>query len=167
MIWEHHNNRIIVSMGMAWDTGAPIWPFQTPEILIMVLNAPAYLLAAPIFAVLRLNTEEERNPVLLLAILLLWFCIGRRIDFGLIPQEWARRGMWLRALPLMTAVLSLLAGIYLLVEGVTWWSKYGRLSLSSLLILMRVVGSSPWCFLLAFGATWGAIRLLRLRSGPR
>jgi hypothetical protein len=29
VLWEIHNERVIGSMGMAWDTGAPIWPHQT------------------------------------------------------------------------------------------------------------------------------------------
>jgi hypothetical protein len=158
MMWEHHNQRIIVSMGMAWDTGAPMWPFQTPEILLALLNAPAYLLAAPVFAALGLRTVDELNPVLLLTILLLWFCCGRRMDFGLIPQRWGGRGRWLPAILLGTAVASLFAAIYLLVEGMTWWSEYGGLSVSGLLILARSVAPLPWCFLLAFLSTWGLLR---------
>jgi hypothetical protein len=31
MVWDLHNQRVIMSMGMAWDTGAPLWPYQTPR----------------------------------------------------------------------------------------------------------------------------------------
>jgi hypothetical protein len=163
MIWEHHNTRIVESMGMAWDMGAPMWPFQTPEILVTILNFPAQLLAMPIFIVLRLQTADQRNPILLLAILLLWFGVGRRIDFGLIPQKWARCGMWLPILPILTASASCLVGVYLMVGGLTWWSRYGEVSLSSLLLLTRALGPVPWCFLLTVVAMWGSICLFGLR----
>ena len=29
--WDIHNQRIIAFTGMAWDTGAPLWPYQTPD----------------------------------------------------------------------------------------------------------------------------------------
>jgi len=34
MTWDYHNQRIIESIGMTWDTGAPIWPYQTSWIKI-------------------------------------------------------------------------------------------------------------------------------------
>ena len=32
-------------MGMGWDDGAPVWPYQTPNILLFTLNTPAYFVA--------------------------------------------------------------------------------------------------------------------------
>jgi len=34
MVWDSQNQRVIRSMGMAWDTGAPLWPYQTPDTLL-------------------------------------------------------------------------------------------------------------------------------------
>src|SRR5215831_17735730 len=45
MLWDVHNQRIIESMGMAWDTGAPLWPYQTPDTLLFALNTPAFLVS--------------------------------------------------------------------------------------------------------------------------
>jgi len=83
-MWEHHNAGVVESIGMAWDNGAPIWPFQTLEIAVAILNDPAYFPALPICAVLRLRTTDDRNLVLLLAILLLWYWVGSRLD-GYLP----------------------------------------------------------------------------------
>jgi hypothetical protein len=46
MVWDLHNQRVIMSMGMAWDTGAPLWPYQTPDTLLFALNTPAFLISA-------------------------------------------------------------------------------------------------------------------------
>jgi hypothetical protein len=43
MVWDLHNQRIIRSIGMGWDTGAPLWPFQTPDTLLFALNLPAFV----------------------------------------------------------------------------------------------------------------------------
>ena len=147
--WEAHNSRIIDSMGMSWDTGAPMWPYQTPEILLVILNAPAYLAAAPVYAVTGLRTSEERAPVLLATIALMWFCVGRSLDFGLIPQRWVHHRRRLLSLFLPAALLCFYACIRIVIDGVAWWSRYGEMSLSSFLILARVVGLLPWCVVIA------------------
>ena len=43
IIWNVHNTRVIESMGMAWDMGAPIWPYQASWLLLVGINAPAYV----------------------------------------------------------------------------------------------------------------------------
>jgi hypothetical protein len=164
MIWQHRNYGIIVSRGTAWDTGPPIWPFQTPEILLAALNAPAYLITTPVFfLVRRLRNADERNLLLLLVILFLWFCVGSRIDFGLLPQDWAHHAMCPTVPLLFTLLASYSTGIYLFVGGVMWCSMYGRLTLPSFLSLMRVAGALPWCCLLAVAAMRG---LICLQTGP-
>jgi hypothetical protein len=47
VLWDIHNGRVIESMGMAWDTGAPIWPYQTSDILLRLLDGPAYYVTMP------------------------------------------------------------------------------------------------------------------------
>ena len=54
VLWDIHNARVIESMGMAWDMGAPIWPYQASDILLRLLNGPAYSIAMPIANLLRL-----------------------------------------------------------------------------------------------------------------
>jgi hypothetical protein len=38
VIWDIHNTEVIYSVGMGWDTGAPVWPYRTPEILLWFLK---------------------------------------------------------------------------------------------------------------------------------
>ncbi len=55
VLWDIRNDHVIESMGMAWDTGAPIWPYQASDILLRLLNGPAYSVAMPIANLLRLG----------------------------------------------------------------------------------------------------------------
>ncbi len=160
MSWEAHNSRIIDSMGMAWDTGAPVWPFQMPETLLFMLNAPAYVLAAPVFAVFGLGTSQEKAPILLVAIVLLWFCVGRLLDSGLVDRQWhARKRVLAACLPV--ALLSIYIAIRLAAEGAVWWSEYGRISLPSFVVLARITGPLPWCVAIASMVVRAIIRNLR------
>src|ERR1022692_4343391 len=79
MVWDLHNQRVIVSMGMAWDTGAPLWPYQTPDTLLVALNAPAYLIANPVSNHLGLLRPF---PYLLIfpAVLSWWWFVGIVLD---------------------------------------------------------------------------------------
>jgi len=81
VIWDIHNERVIESMGMAWDTGAPIWPYQTSDILLHFLNGPAYFIAQPLANVLRLGGPSH-FLVVLPAILIWWWFVGTRLDDG-------------------------------------------------------------------------------------
>jgi hypothetical protein len=38
VLWDIHNQRVIESMGMAWDMGAPLWPYQSSDILSRLPN---------------------------------------------------------------------------------------------------------------------------------
>jgi hypothetical protein len=149
MAWEHHNSEVIATMGMAWDTGAPMWPYQTPEIILAILNAPAYFLAAPVWFTLDLRLESQRYPALFFAILLLWTGIGKAIDSNLLSRA-RRRGGKLSTIGLLIAtVVFSLTGVGTLVPGMHWWSQYGEPSLVSVLIFARITSFAPWCFILA------------------
>jgi hypothetical protein len=161
MIWEQYNERVITSMGMAWDTGAPMWPFQTPEILLAIFNAPAYIFAIPIADLLRLRTLGERQPVLLLAILLLWFYVGWLIDFRSVSWSWISRRKWLTAALAVATMISLSIGAHFAVDGVRWFGKYDGVSFSSLFVFARAVWPAPWCVVIVLVSSWAIFRMLR------
>lgn len=79
MLWDIHNQGIIRSVGMGWDTGAPLWPYQTPDAIFFALNVPAYLIATPIsrpFDLLGPNQYFVLYP----AMLLWWWLAGLYFD---------------------------------------------------------------------------------------
>ena len=75
IFWDIHNARVIGLMGMAWDTGAPIWPYQTSDILLRFLNGPAYSIAMPIASFLKLAAPSHHFLVFP-AILIWWWLLG-------------------------------------------------------------------------------------------
>jgi hypothetical protein len=39
--WEYQNERVVASMGMGWDTAAPLWPYRAVQIISYAINGPA------------------------------------------------------------------------------------------------------------------------------
>ena len=70
IVWDIHDARVIESMGMAWDIGAPIWPYQASDILLRMINAPAFSIAMPIATLLRLTAPM--HLVLVIPAILAW-----------------------------------------------------------------------------------------------
>jgi len=64
MAWDIHNTHVMESMGMAWDTGAPIWPYQSSFLILFAINFPAFVLAAPFFVLGQLQTYPMRIMML-------------------------------------------------------------------------------------------------------
>lgn len=158
MAWERANARVIASMGMAWDTGAPMWPYQTPEILLAILNAPAYFIAAPVWRTFSLNSAEQRHPVLLVASVALWFIVGRAIDDRRRGRKRTLMPLWLRLLVVMAAGAVAYVGAREVFDGAVWWSKYGELHIARILILVRIVSFVPWCLAVGTIAAWTMFR---------
>jgi len=91
VVWDIHNAHVTVSMGMAWDMGAPIWPYQASDILLRLLNCPAYSIAVPIANVLRLAAPMH-FIVVVPAILAWWWFLGLTLDVGIV--HWRLLGMF-------------------------------------------------------------------------
>jgi hypothetical protein len=79
MIWAILNEQIIKSMGMAWDIGAPVWPYETPQILLFALHFPAYIVAQPVANSLGLIAPDH-YWVIVPAALLWWWFLGSQVD---------------------------------------------------------------------------------------
>ena len=159
MLWDIHNERVILSMGMAWDTGAPIWPYQTSDILLRLLNGPAYFATMPFSNALRLVAP---NHYLLVfpAILIWWWFLGLRIDHGLVITKSRWRWPVFSALVVL-AVLLLLAATSISVGSFRWWFRYSEVfsSLSALLMMTRFLTPAVWCVVIAFLAVTAARRV--------
>jgi len=137
VLWDIHNERVIVSMGMAWDTGAPIWPYQTSDILLRLLNGPAYFVTMPFANALRLAAP---NHYLLVfpAILLWWWFLGLRLDHGLVITK--SRWRWpVFSVLVVLAVLLLWAATSISAESFRWGFRNAEVfsSLSALLMMIR------------------------------
>jgi hypothetical protein len=167
MAWDLHNQRVIESMGMSWDAGAPIWPYQASSLFLFAVNAPAYLLAAPFFFLDHLRTLPMRYPLMLPLILFWWWWIGTRIDFGILGRRRYRHPK-LTAVVLVALAVALLYGATRgILDGLRWWKEYGGgFPAVYAILLIRTSGQVPWCLALAAGALMAAVRLVRGRFPP-
>jgi hypothetical protein len=162
MIWDLHNYRVIESMGMAWDTGAPVWPYEASWIAFLTINAPAFVFSLPAFFLLNLQTAPARYPLLFPASLIWWWWLGRRIDLGMLPRRSYRHRWWMGAVLLGAALGLYYVGIRLILDDARWWSQYGEgFNLRQILILLRTGGPTLWSFLIAVTLTVSVFRVVR------
>jgi hypothetical protein len=149
VLWDIHNERVIESMGMAWDTGAPIWPYQTSDILLRLLNFPAYFIAMPIVNALRLFATGQ-YLVVFPTILLWWWLLGLQLDRGLVIAK--SRWRWpLFSFLVVCAILLLWAATSVSAESFHWWFRYAGLSggLNALLMMTRFLTPAAWSIVIA------------------
>jgi hypothetical protein len=155
--WDIHNQRIIMSMGMAWDTGAPLWPYQTPDTLLSALNFPAYLIATPVSRILGLLAPRH-YLALFPAILFWWWLVGRFLD-ELLGNASVRKATLLALVLCVLAILLAYLGISGCIDVFRWWRTYSREVLGwSVLIPLRLIAPSMWCFALSLAALMSAKR---------
>ena len=159
MVWDIFNQRVISSMGMAWDTGAPLWPYQTPDILFSALNTPAYALAAPALYLFR----SIHYVVLFPCVLLWWWFVGLVFDKRLLKPT-VRKGWSWFILSSLFAAIFVLVGAFALCDDFRWWSTYvnGLIDWRNL-IMLRSLAPSIWCFILSFACALYAVRLAKIK----
>lgn len=151
MIWDVHNQGVITRMGMAWDTGAPLWPYQAPDILLRFLNFPAYVVVQP--AVNLLHWYGAQSYLLVFpATVIWWWFVGLRLDCGLVRLSNRRR--WsLVAVFVTLEPLLLWVGFRSSVDTFHWWFRYGGvlpwLPISKTLVTLRLLAPTVWSVTLA------------------
>lgn len=164
MVWDIQNQRIIRSVGMGWDAGAPLWPYQAPDTLFFALNVPAYLVATPISRLFNLLVPNHYF-VLYPATLLWWWLAGVYLDTRhAVPPSRVTRT---KAIPLCLFALGLLSfGVEESRWAFHWWWTYSRTLLStSDLILLRLLAPSVWFIALGALALLSTWRRRPLRFG--
>ena len=162
VIWAIYNDRVIASMGMAWDTGAPLWPYQTPQILLYFLNYPAHYVAQPMANHLGL-VSPQHYLLVFPATLLWWWFVGLRIDGGLVAPVSKSKPVFFLALLALAAVL-LWGAMIALCDAYRWWFQYGGDSLNiSILILLEKLAPAFWGITLGLFVAIAAKRIATLR----
>jgi hypothetical protein len=158
VIWAFYNEHIIASMGMGWDTGAPVWPYQTPQILLYFLNYPAHYVAQPLANHLGLVSPEDYF-LLFPSTLIWWWLLGRQLDHGMVGEK--SRGKWLFfAILVALAVLFLWAAVIAGADAFRWWFRYGSgLWTPSSLIMMLNLAPAIWGVTLGLGIAIAAKRV--------
>lgn len=147
LAWQQHNERVIAAMGMAWDTGAPVWPYEAPWIVFAIVNAPAALAGVAVSHLASIQAFEGRLPIHLTAAILLWFSVGTLIDRGVYRRR-LRAKSWVFAVVVGAGLACLCLGLVSVYSGISWWSSYGASSTSDILLFIRLVAIVPWCALI-------------------
>jgi hypothetical protein len=167
VLWDIHNLQVIESMGMAWDTGAPLWPYQTPETLLFALNTPAAFFSNVVSNLLGL-IGPSHHILFFPAVIAWWWLVGLYFD----KRQMARRTPTRRT-PIWALTLCLLA-IGLIGLGIVesrwafrWWWTYSRSLLSvSDLIFLRAIAPSIWSLMFGLVALSEAWRRARSTISP-
>lgn len=113
MAWEVHTDRQCIG----YDAGRPFWPCETPNFILGTLNAPAIALAQPMA-----NAWRDARPyfvylVKLPLIVLWWWFLGTRLDFGLLGAgAYRRRRAWMGTLTVTVVALLALLGDWIWKE---------------------------------------------------
>jgi hypothetical protein len=164
--WELHNQLVISAMGMAWDTGPPIWPYQTSWILLQSINAPACALALSLLTLFGVRTIQTVLLVEFPFILAWWWFVGWRIDFGLLPKRNVHSDkLWATVLG-VTSIVFLGTIVYLIAEQERFWFQYRSFGWRGpVLFAVRNSGILCWCLILGTWSTAATVRLLAPSSG--
>jgi hypothetical protein len=139
VLWDIHNERVIESIGMGWDTGAPIWPYQASDILLRLLNGPAYSVAMPIANLLRLAAPTHYLLVVP-AILIWWWFLGSILERRL--ARWPVFGMFVVLVALLLWAATSTPSVFRLRID------YRASHLSTTLLILRFLTPAAWFTLL-------------------
>jgi hypothetical protein len=165
--WDIHNQTVIVKMGMAWDTGAPPWPYQTPDIVLRLLSFPAYIIAMPVANWLRLWLHVGTSYIVTGPLIIgWWWLLGKAVDSGFVKKSGTRR--WSRVLFFAVLASALtFAAIYLSIDAIQWRLKYEAYlnRMESSLLVIRVITPVVWLFVGGITAAAAATRLAVRRIG--
>jgi hypothetical protein len=166
MVWDIHNQRVIASMGMGWDTGAPLWPYQTPDTLLFAFNTPAFLISALFGSVPYYFKFGLIGPLQYItffpAVLVWWWLVGLYFDKN---NRTTKMRKTTRLLCYFLAIGLFICGVEESRWAAQWWWTYSRTLLSVTdLILLRLTSPSIWCFALGIFALKAARRQAQVES---
>src|SRR5580704_5354144 len=167
MMWDYENNRMVEMMGMGWDMGPPVWPYQAIYLLLFAINAPAFILSMPILKLPDLQTLSLQYGVWFPSILGRWWWIGTRIDFGVLGRRHYRHAKLFAGLLAIASFGLTYVAVQSILSEPHWWMEYGRNSSPFRVpTFLRTVGPVLWCLVLAGGCLIAAKRLFQGRTAP-
>jgi hypothetical protein len=161
-VWDFENNLVVASVGMGWDMGPPMWPYRAIKIICYAINAPAYVVCWPLLRLL-----DPRNPSIQYAIwfpatLILWWWVGRSIDFGLLGAKTWSKPKLIAAFLIVISLVLLRVAAFTGMDTYHWFRSYWpRQPAVNGFLFVEAAGSAGWCMALAIAFTRSALGLLR------
>ena len=134
--WDFYNEIVIERTGRTWDTGAPIWPYQVPHLLLVALNAPAWEASVVFDRALGSYSPPRFAGEFFVLTLMLWWFVGLELDC-------VRTGATARR----TGMLATLGFASVAVLAFVW-------ARSSVPTDLRVVGQFVWALCIG---SWAAL----------
>jgi hypothetical protein len=153
---------------IGYDAGRPFWPCETPRYSLTALNAPAIALGHIPLNVWPSAPEYLDFAIDLPFILLWWWFVGTRIDFGLLGVGiYKRRRLWVTAqIIVVTVLVSLLA--WSIWQEIAWHRKFQYLTGFGYLRILGDLRSLPlylWLIALIIAFAIAAFRISRGQVG--
>jgi len=166
--WQHENNRMIELMGMAWDTGPPMWPYRAVPLFSYAINAPAYVACWPLTRLIDVPADWPYYVVWFPAIVLLWWWVGTPIDFGLLGRRKYEHPKFLAVLLFVGALVLLILSVNIGVGEYHLFRYYwpAQRTINAAIILLRAVGPILWCLLFARASILSAFHLCARSESP-
>jgi hypothetical protein len=163
MAWDAYNRRVVDSWRIA-DVEGPTWPYRTPRLLLPAINAPAFAITLPLWAIAP-DDPDLRYAVFLPPILLWWWWwFGSRIDCGILGRRYFRWPRPTGFILIVVAAALFFIAVQDVVNGIRWWANVGReLPRTELLQLVQPLGPALWWAGLGLDCSLAAVRLFRRR----
>jgi hypothetical protein len=147
-----------------YDAGRPFWPCEAPEFALKLLNAPPIVVALPLANSWRTAPSYFAYVVELPFVILWWWFVGTRLDFGLLGVgAYRHRRAWL---------VGFMACLVLLLAFMGWsvWEsvRASPFTADALLTSISVLQLLLWCLwllILIFAFGVAAFRLARGQTG--
>ena len=153
---------------MFYDAGRPFWPCEAPDFALKLLSAPAIVVALRLANTWRTAPSHFAYIAELPLILLWWWFVGTRLDFGILGVgRYRRRRVWLSFFIASFALLLTVFAwsqwedvqfyrTYPYVEGNPYFASIKNMSLLPLRL---------WLLVLIFAFGLAALRIVGGRTG--
>lgn len=151
-----------------YDAGQPFWPCEAPNFALKLLSAPPIVVALPLADTWRTAPSYFAYIVELPLILLWWWFLGTRLDFGILGVgRYRLRRVWLSFFIASFALLLTVFG-WSQWRDVQFYRTYSYLDTNPYLASLknlRLLPSRLWLLVLIFSFGLAALGVARGRTG--
>jgi hypothetical protein len=161
MAWGVHADQQCIF----YDAGRPFWPCEAPNFILGSLNAPAVALAQPLANVWRAAPSYFVHVIELPLVLLWWWFLGTRLDFGLLGiGAYRHRRAWIGVLAAALVAFLALLGDWIW-QDILFQRAYPYLKETRYLALLRLLKEAPVCLWLVASTSALSVATFRIARG--
>jgi len=150
-----------------YDAGRPFWPCEAPDFVLKLLSAPPIGIAQPLANIWHTAPSYFAYMVEFPLILLWWWFVGTRLDFGILGVgQYRHRRIWLSFF-IASFILLLTAFGWSQWEDVQFYRRYSYLDTNPYLASIKNLRLLPlrlWLLVLIVAFGLAALRVARGRT---